>query len=222
MQTKQDEKLDEVRAILQRLQRISTGTDDDQAADRAAASPAPAEGTGEPAPQAPPRPLPVKPASIAIVAAAVLLLIGVAGLALWPGRKPPPAIDAAPRTAPATTAAIAEPPPPIAALAIPTSPLAMPAQDAERLAAAQSLMDGGKVAEARQLLLGDFAERSADAALLLARSYDPNALQHIARPNAPADADEAERWYRRWSMIAGREGLALDEDRLDRIIRSMR
>ena len=41
-------------------------------------------------------------------------------------------------------------------------------------------------------------------------------------PNAPADAEEAERWYRHWTTLAGKDGLVLDQDRLERIIRSMR
>ncbi|WP_170937380.1 MULTISPECIES: hypothetical protein [Rhodomicrobium] len=208
MQTKQDEKLDEVRAILQRLQRISTGAENDEAADPAAASPPPAPIANAASP------LPRKPAMIAVFAAAGLVLLAGAGLLVWPGGKKPPAIAT---QSPATTAAITAAPPAAA-----TTETASPAEDGERLAQAQSLMDEGKIAEARQVLLADLAERKAEAALLLARSYDPNALQHIAGPNARADADEAERWYRRWSSIAGRDGLVLDQDRLERIIRSMR
>lgn len=220
MQTKQDEKLDEVRAILQRLQRISTGTEADDAADPAAASPAPADIASEPAPQQPPPPLPVNPTRIAIFAGAALLLLAGAGLALWPGSEPPVVKVRPPSAAATTTTAAVTQPQPLAAP--PEARSAASEQDAERLAHAQSLMDRGKVVEARQVLLADFAERSADAALLLARSYDPNALQLIAEANAPADPDQAERWYRRWSAIAGRDGLVLDQDRLDRIIRSMR
>jgi len=43
----------------------------------------------------------------------------------------------------------------------------------------------------------------------------------IAQPDAAADPQQAERWYRAWYDIAGRQGLVMDPDRLQRLIRSM-
>jgi hypothetical protein len=46
-------------------------------------------------------------------------------------------------------------------------------------------------------------------------------LRLIPDADAAADPKEAERWYRAWRDIAASKGLALDEDRLDRIINAM-
>jgi hypothetical protein len=86
---------------------------------------------------------------------------------------------------------------------------------------AQELIDVGKVASARRVL-ADVAMQSPEAALLLARSYDPNFLRLVASPDATADAKEAERWYRAWHEIASQKGLVMEMDRLERIIKAMK
>ena len=87
---------------------------------------------------------------------------------------------------------------------------------------ARGLLEGGRVAAAREKLLLAPEKNSAAAMLVLARSYDPNVLQSIPGPDAGADVAEAERWYRRWREIATSEGLAIDPERFERIIRAMR
>lgn len=85
---------------------------------------------------------------------------------------------------------------------------------------AQELINAGKIDEARRRLI-DLSDKSPEAALTLARSYDPNYLRLIPDADAIADPKEAERWYRVWRDIAASKGLALEKDRLDRIINAM-
>jgi hypothetical protein len=86
---------------------------------------------------------------------------------------------------------------------------------------AESLLDTGHVNEARRSLI-DLPAKSPEAALALARSYDPNYLRLIPNADAAADPAEAERWYRAWRDIAIEHGLVLEPDRFDRIIKAMR
>ena len=159
MQTKQDEKLHEVRAILQGLQRISTSTQDNDAADRADPSVAPEASASEPRQQASPAPRRARAASMAILAAAGLVLVAGAAAMLWLNRERPaapveakPPVEVKAPAGPVTSAAITEPAP-----AENSTPPVSPglARDAMRLAQARALMDRGEVAEARQLLLAD-------------------------------------------------------------------
>lgn len=85
---------------------------------------------------------------------------------------------------------------------------------------AQQLISAGKIDEARRRLI-DLDDKSPEAALTLARSYDPNYLRLIPEADAAADPKEAERWYRAWRDVATSNGLALEENRLDRIINAM-
>ncbi|MBX2805107.1 MAG: hypothetical protein KTR19_03950 [Hyphomicrobiales bacterium] len=85
---------------------------------------------------------------------------------------------------------------------------------------AQRLISAGKIDEARRRLIR-LDHKSPEAALALARSYDPNYLRLIPGADAAADPKEAERWYRSWRDIAASKGLALQEDRLNRIINAM-
>lgn len=85
---------------------------------------------------------------------------------------------------------------------------------------AQRLIDSGKVAIARQQL-ESIAKLSPEAALILARSYDPNFLRLISEPDAPPDPREAERWYRIWRDIAAERGMVMETERLERIINAM-
>ncbi len=104
----------------------------------------------------------------------------------------------------------------------PAGPPALSGENAERISHAQRLIDEGKIVAGRDLLLDGLAEQRADAALTLARSYDPNSVHLIANADATPDIEQAERWYRRWHEIAASDGLTLDTQRIDRIIKAMR
>jgi hypothetical protein len=250
MQPKQDQKLEEVRAILQRLQRISAGAEEDETpvVPSPVYSARPGTNGNALVEAAPPSTSPSKEKKLVVAAVPIFAALGLVGTVLWsmtgdetpPERKSQPASEAnAPPAMPAepekTTAAVApRAEPAVPERAVPERPAAAPVvavpslppppanPDAERLAVAQGLMDKGKVTEARRVLNNDLASRHPEAALLLARSFDPNSLQLIANADASPDPAEAERWYRRWSELASGEGLALDRERLDRIIKAMR
>jgi hypothetical protein len=244
MRAKQDQKLEEVRAILQRLQRISAGAEEDET------PVAPAHNGAHPAPNGS---MPDRAAAqlrtiagtssqkkMAVIALPVFAVIGVAGALLWSlsgDETPAPRSDrlasvkAPPAPAePERTAAVTPRPDSVAperkaaapVAAVPNATLPSTNQDTERLAVAQGLVDKGKITEARRVLNNDLASRNAEAALLLARCYDPNSLLHIANADAGPDPAEAERWYRRWSELAAAQGLELNPERLDRIIKAMR
>jgi hypothetical protein len=87
---------------------------------------------------------------------------------------------------------------------------------------ARQLMDGGHIATARELLLQPTLAASQESAWLLARSYDPNYLATVQSPDATADKRQAEEWYRRWRDIGARNGMVMDDLRLNRIIDAMR
>jgi hypothetical protein len=89
------------------------------------------------------------------------------------------------------------------------------------IANAHRLMDSGHIAAAREMLLRPDLAASQEGAWLLARSYDPNYLAMIQSPDASADQQQAEEWYRRWRDIAVRNGMVMDDLRLKRIINSM-
>ncbi len=84
------------------------------------------------------------------------------------------------------------------------------------------LMDAGQIIAARRLLLRPDVIATQDGAWRLARSYDPNYLASVPSPDASSDKREAEEWYRRWRDIGVRNGMAMDDLRLKRIIDSMR
>jgi hypothetical protein len=268
MKAKDDEKLDEVKAILRRLQRIGTGDEEGAApvAERSlpshdgsrrewtrhktASSPGRVKNTPS-APHA--ASVPTAKAErrstspllkVAFAAVPVLLVLGL-GLAFWPelSRKlqPTSPTDKAAELSegqqfPAETErsrATATMPQPAQQqsrvesslnLQSGTEPATSPLseENAERISSAQRLIDEGKVVAGRDLLLDGLAEQRAEAALILARSYDPNSLRLILNADAQPDVEAAERWYRRWHEIAVSEGLALDIPRLDRIIKAMR
>jgi hypothetical protein len=244
MRTKQDQKLEEVRAILQRLQRISAGAEEDETPVALARNGAHPRQNGSMPDRAVAQLRALADTSsqkkIAAVAIPVVIVIGVAGAVLWslsgedtPTRGADRVAAAKPPIAPAEperTAALTSRPDAIAperkaaapAAAVPNATLPSTNQDTERLAVAQGLVDKGKITEARRVLNNDLASRNAEAALLLARSYDPNSLLHIANADAGPDPAEAERWYRRWSELAAGQGLELNPERLDRIIKAMR
>jgi uncharacterized membrane protein YebE (DUF533 family) len=79
----------------------------------------------------------------------------------------------------------------------------------------------GHVKAAREALIRSQHQGSADIAWTLARSFDPNFLTEIARPDAEPDVREAARWYRIWYSRAVTDGLVADSVSLERIIGSM-
>ncbi len=146
---------------------------------------------------------------IPVIGIGAIMAIGVAGLASWffigADEKSFPEMTAA------TTSVIDQ-----------TEPQPMNVEPLVETAVseAQQLISAGKIDEARRRLI-ELDDKSPEAALTLARSYDPNYLRLIPNADAAADPKEAERWYRAWRDIAASNGLALEEDRLDRIINAM-
>ncbi len=113
---------------------------------------------------------------------------------------------------------VAETPPPVQ-----TPPPAADATPADpAIADARQMMEGGHVASARKMLLRPDLAASQEGAWLLARSYDPNYIATLQSPDAPPDRQQAEQWYRRWRDIAAQNGMVMDDQRLNRIINSMR
>jgi hypothetical protein len=219
-----DADLSEVKAVLDRLQRISRKphaggaqtAEDDAALTR---SPQPAEPTSaEDGGSSPP----IRTASLIpqlnaprLVKAAALimpLLAAFVVIAILVGTdRRPASIEA---------------PPPGAAPQNPVSASA-PAQATQQsqataaLRVASGLMASGQVQAARDVLLRVTQGGSADVAWALARSYDPNFLVTIPAADAGPNIAEATRWYRIWYEIAVKQGLVADSVSLDRIIRSM-
>jgi len=122
------------------------------------------------------------------------------------------AVPAAPKAAlpqaapPAAAQTAAAPPPPVRST----------------LDAARGLVADGHVARARELLLPEAAATEhPEAALLLARCFDPNYLATLPRPDAAPDAAEARRWYTRWYDLASKRGEVPPTMRLDLLLRSL-
>lgn len=258
MQAEQDQKLEEVRSILQRLQRISTDSGDELHAEEVYSAQPLRDMTAQNGSEPPSAAMASQPLSANIAAAAgkkeaaggkggkFLILGGIAiicagGLAVfWPSdlteidagqqhaatnatvtlARTDAAIPGAvtPDTATSSPAEVKAP----ADSPVEAQPLPPLDPDAGRISQAEQLMSLGKVTDARQILQDDLADRVAEAALMLARTYDPNALRLIADANAEADIVQAEQWYRRWYELAGQNGLTMDPERLNRIIQAMR
>jgi hypothetical protein len=207
----EDPRLSEVKAVLQRLQRISA---DPQA-----------DTLDHTASQQAPRPRRLALAAAAGVAAAVLIA-GGAFVLTDPSRfigstvgrlRQPPAVAPAP-TAPQVKLAAA----PSGDASLP--PLAVQPATSQRpvLEAAIGLLNAGRVQVARRQLLAIASEDAADVAWALARSYDPNFLATIPGADAEPDIAAATRWYRAWHAAALRQGLVTEGVSLERILGSMR
>jgi hypothetical protein len=125
--------------------------------------------------------------------------------------------------APALPSIQTSPPPPQAApiKSRAPSPAVPPAPTDAGIVSAHELMDGGHIVAAREMLSRPDLAASQEGAWLLARSYDPSYLVTIQSPDASANPRQAEEWYRRWRDIAVRNGMAMDDLRLQRIIKSM-
>jgi hypothetical protein len=241
---KKDPKLNEVRAVLQGLQGLTTD--------------------GEPSGQKPATddPRPARRASAVVGAIVLATAAGIFGTAYFfaglnqpatttPAPKPlgtaeapapakPPVSRAMSQSdAPSTTAS--QPSPEAAAVrdgkaqvappAYPPQVVAPPERAAAprvsaakpALEAALDLMTKGRVRAARErlLALAGGGAPQADVAWALARSYDPNYLVAIPSADVPPDIKEATRWYRAWYAAAVRQGLVADSVSLERIIGSM-
>jgi hypothetical protein len=228
---KKDSKLDEVRAVLRRLQGLPTEDEPD----------------------------PLEAARFArgvrlLAATSIgITVVGIAGGAYLltsvnqpvtsaSGPKPAGASEKAPGAGPpdsrakdqqvaATTVASpqAEPkagggsrPPPLSPPNLPAAAVA--SEIKPTVDAALDLMAKGRIRAARERLLAltDGGLPPADLAWALARSYDPNHLVTLPAPDAAPDVKEATRWYRLWYGAAVRQGLVADSVSLERIIGSMR
>ena len=152
----------------------------------------------------------------AMVFAAALVALGVTGFMRW--RLIDPDAQRAHRVE--TTSSLAH-----QASQEPQTPKATPLTLAKDLPSieieAQSLLEAGRVSEARRSLVG-LPRKSPEHALILARSYDPNYLRLVPNVDAAADPAEAERWYRTWRDIASEQGLVMEPERFERIIKAMR
>jgi hypothetical protein len=206
-------KLEEVKAILNQLQRIRPDLADDAAA---GTTPFPlktfaqsSEAPGE-TPSSPKR---FAAGGMTKIGLALGLLITLAGGAflIFGHNNENHQVEVSQTQAPDHTAAL------------PTgqSGADTPSQTLSKLYQAQQLMAGGDIVAARKMLEPEAEGGSPDAALTLARSYDPNFLRSIDNANSSADARQAEFWYRRWHDIAVKEGLVSDSLRLERLIRSI-
>ena len=102
------------------------------------------------------------------------------------------------------------------------SPAARRGTSGTFLTAARKLLSGGHVADARRLLKLFADTEIAEVALAMGRSYDPNYLSTLARPDAAASPPDAERWYRRWHAIAVRNGQVSGGVNINRLVRAMR
>jgi hypothetical protein len=205
------QRLDEVKLTLQRLQRIALDPSNEEIQAAKIETAPPRIGPAvEAARLAGLKALPAGRSAkrYGAFAAALAALVVVAGFATWMLRRPGPM--------PQPTAATA--------VDMPVRPLPAPSVVTAGIPAvteAQELLDAGKISGAR-LILGEIAPNSSEAALMLARSYDPNFVRHVAQPDAEPDPIQAERWYRAWHDIAAKNGLVMEPDRLERIIKAMK
>jgi hypothetical protein len=212
----EDPKLREVKAVLQRLQRLSAEPDPVDLQSASGHSP--------------------RHVRYLVTAASVIMLAAVVILAATYGYKGRTVTTASLRSAPVAAtpkaASISEP------VSVPANPVvprddrlimlpdSKPAATLLRtkpeLEVALGHMAGGRVLTGREQLFALALEGSADVAWALARSYDPNFLGTITAADAQPDIEEATRWYRTWYALAVKEGLVADSVPLERIIGSMR
>ena len=93
--------------------------------------------------------------------------------------------------------------------------------DGPSLSSAEGLIGAGRLIAGRAELMR-IGPQSADVALALARSYDPNFVNQVPNADARADIEQATEWYRAWHELAIRQGSMSDGISIERIIRSMR
>jgi len=211
----------EVRAILRDLQRIASETG--EASEVVAPEPREARESVRPGGgRASVFAALAHPAVAGGVALAVLALLILAAVPFWRTPAKLPGLPVAESAAPAPNADMKDgnPAVPEPSRAAPEALPPLPSGDV--LKDARRLMAEGQVLTAREALLKAADPPSADVALAIARSYDPTFLRSVPAPDAEADVTEAERWYRRWREIAVKDGVVMDEERLQRILRAMR
>jgi len=189
----EDRKLSEVKAILQRIQRM--------AADPTSIG----QQSEEEAPVRPAHFFMHRKAALALLGGAALTFILAVGYAFI--------IVDQKRSRPSTAEA------PRASSAVPRADVPAPVPT---LQGAVGLMAAGRILAAREQLLRLAPEDTADVAWALARTYDPNFLATIPLADGVPNVAEATRWYRTWYAVAVRQGLVGDSVPLDRIIGSMR
>ena len=239
-----DPNISEVKAVLERLQRISRSrnTDGLEASDKDYAAPRHAPGPPE-RPVAEVESGRTAPHGIAAsdqlvniskrrrvggaAAAIAALLVAFVGVYMFSGLthqtdsivQPP--LDAAPEEsiAAAPGGAMVKP----ADLSVtPARPLVSETPKSQAaLQAASGFVASGRIQAARAELLQVAQEGSPDVAWALARSYDPNFLSTISTADAGPNIVEATRWYRIWYDIAVKQGLVAESVSLERIIRAM-
>jgi hypothetical protein len=89
------------------------------------------------------------------------------------------------------------------------------------LANARRALNDGDTMLARTLLEQSDPDHHANVAFMLAQSYDPNFLQSLTKANSQPDRVTAKRWYEKWHKLAVANGLEMDSERLQRIINAM-
>lgn len=144
--------------------------------------------------------------------------LAVSGAPSQAGSPPPPPGNLSGElTAPAPQAAA----PATATAALEAPPEPVPAAS-QTVADANGLIESGDVTAGRAVLLKlKNHSETAEIALALARSYDPNILDALARSDAKPDRIEAERWYRRWYDLSVQSGLVSNTVPLQRLIKAM-
>jgi len=214
---REDPRLSEVKAVLQRLQRIATDPETDPSDLQAATE------------KAPRRSRRMALAASLGLAGAVLIIAGAFALLNRPTISTVGRLDRPP--AAATGNAVLEGKPAVVPGSAPIpgseAPLRPPVKQPvtpprPALEAALGLLSTGRVQAARRQLLALVSEDAADVAWALARSYDPNVLATIPAADAQPDIAEATRWYRAWHAAAINQGLVAHSVSLERIIGSMR
>ena len=96
-----------------------------------------------------------------------------------------------------------------------------PQDPAQRLAAGHTLLAAGNVAEAREAFSASFDAGQHEAALALARSFDPRVIARLDVANAEPDLDEARKWYEEWHRGAVAQGTISADITLERVLRSL-
>jgi hypothetical protein len=196
-----DPRLNEVRAVLQRLQTFSAQPDNVEPQSETGRTYG-SFATGR------------APAAIALTIAGAFALLGLVWLTYSPAGH-----TAAPAAATANASPKAPAIPPVEASVSP--PALRPSAPKAATDIAQGLLAGGHVQAARKQLLGAVSEGAADVAWMLARSYDPNFLTAIPAADAGPDIEQATRWYRAWYAAAVAQGLVPNSVSVERIISSM-
>jgi hypothetical protein len=201
---RKDAKLDEVKAVLRRLQAFAASP---QVLDP--------EGATHRQPRVP------RPLVVAGVAATIAVFAAFGAYTLINSPRPTLVVDRGPPPAVAPGRTATDPGPKVGPKTIDASRLKDSAAGAG-LQAALDLLNQGRVSAARRQLLALASENAPEVFWALARSYDPNFLRTLASPDATPNVEEATRWYRTWHAAAVKQGLIAESVSLDRIIGSMR